>query len=59
MKKYFQGIGLILFGILFCLAEETVNGTLLRSFSDFPFTLLGVCFGLAGLFFLFSRGEGE
>lgn len=58
-KKYPQGIGLILFGILLCLTEEPVNNTLLHSFSDFPFSALGICFGLAGLFFLFSRGEGE
>lgn len=58
-KKYPQGIGLILFGILLCLVEEPVNNTLLHSFSDFPFFVLGICFGAAGLFFLFSRGEGE
>jgi len=53
VKKQLQGIGLILFGILLCVAEESINYTLLSSMGDFPFSLAGICVGIAGLVFLF------
>lgn len=58
MKKQIKGIALILFGILLCVSDEPLNHTILSSFSDFPFALLGVLIGVAGLFLVF-KGDGE
>lgn len=59
MRNQLQGIGLILFGILLCVGEVnfrsyTVFGS---GFTLFPFSLLGVCVGIAGLVMLFGKGE--
>lgn len=56
MRKQLQGIGLILFGILLCAGGDSINDTILSSLSDFPFALLGVCVGIAGLVLVF-KGE--
>ncbi len=52
--KILKGIALIQFGILLCLGGGEINQTILHSFSDFPFSLAGIAFGIAGLFFVFS-----
>ena len=48
-KKRLQGIALILFGILLCLAEEEINRELFHSIGYFPFALIGAITGIAGL----------
>ena len=45
------GIAFLLFGILLCCAEEGLNHIIRRSFSDFPFSLVGLLMGCIGLFF--------
>ena len=50
MKKHLQGIACILFGILLACADETINMSVLWSFSDFPFALIGLFFGAFGLY---------
>ena len=52
-----RGIALILFGILLCAASSEINHTLLRSLSDWPFSLIGVMVGIAGLVMVFSKQE--
>ena len=53
MKEQLKGIALILFGILLCCAEEGLNSIILHSFSDVPFSLLGLLIGCVGVFFVF------
>ena len=53
MKEQLKGIALILFGILLCCAEEGLNSIILHSFSDVPFSLLGLLIGCVGIFFVF------
>lgn len=53
-SKILKGIALILFGILLCLGGE-INQTILHSFGDFPFSILGVILGITGLFLVFSQ----
>lgn len=48
-----KGIALILFGILLCAGGSDINSTVLYSFSDFPFSIIGVLFGIAGLAVVF------
>ena len=50
MKKQMMGIAFLLFGILLCCADEGLNQIIRRSFSDFPFSLVGLLIGI-GLFF--------
>lgn len=62
MKKQLQGIGLILFGLLLCAASLALKAQgFYYPLPDFlpPAGLAGLCFGVAGLVFLFGRGEGE
>ena len=54
-NKILKGIALILFGILICLGGGEINQTSLHSFSDLPFSLMGVILGIAGLFLVFSQ----
>ncbi len=54
-----KGIALILFGILLCVAGADINKTLLSSFSDFPFSLVGIIGGIAGLVMIFAKNKGE
>lgn len=54
-NKSLKGIALILFGILLCLGGAEINSTLLHSFSDFPFSLLGVIIGAVGLSMIFIK----
>lgn len=51
MKKQMTGIAFLLFGILLCCADEGLNQIIRRSFSDFPFSLVGLLIGCIGLFF--------
>ena len=57
-NKTLKGIALILFGILLCLGGAEINSTILHSFSDFPFSLLGIIIGVIGLAMVF-RKEGK
>ena len=54
-NKTLKGIALILFGILFCTGGAEINSTLLHSFEDFPFSLLGVIIGAVGLAMIFIK----
>lgn len=54
-----KGIALILFGILLCLGGAEINNTLLRSLSDFPFSVTGVIVGLIGLVMVFGKGAND
>ena len=56
-NKTLKGIALILFGILLCISSVEINHTILRSFSDFPFSLLGVVMGVAGLIMAFRKED--
>ena len=55
MKEQLKGIVLVLFGILLCCAEKGLNSTVFARFSDFPFSLLGVFVGIAGLIVAFGK----
>ncbi len=55
MKKQIQGIALILFGILLSVSDYSLNHTILSSFSDFPFALVGVATSVIGLVFVFKN----
>ena len=56
-NKIAKGIALILFGILLCIAGEDINKTLLSSLSDFPFSLVGIISGIAGLVMIFAKNK--
>ena len=58
-KKRLQGIALILFGILLCLAEEEINRELFHSISYFPFALIGGITGIAGLVMVFYEKKDD
>ena len=53
-SKVSKGIALLLFGILLCAGSEEINGTILFSFGDFPFSAIGVIVGAVGLYMVFS-----
>lgn len=55
MKESLKRIVLVLFGILLCCADKGINSTLLASWSDFPFSFLGILFGIAGIMFAFRK----
>lgn len=57
MEKQLKGLALILFGILLCVADYTLNHTIFSSFSDFPFALLGVFTGVVGMVFVFKSNR--
>ena len=56
-NKIFKGISLILFGILLCIGGPEINSTILHSFSDFPFSLIGVVTGIVGLVIIFKKSK--
>ena len=58
-KKRLQGIALILFGILLCLAGEEINRELFHSIGYFPFALIGAITGIAGLVMVFYEKKDE
>lgn len=47
--KTLKGIALILFGVLLYVSGDEMNGILFSNSIDFPFTLLSVMVGVAGL----------
>lgn len=59
MKKQLNGIILVLFGILLCLASNELNTTIFRSWIDMPFALLGVIFGIVGIIILFMEPKNK
>lgn len=56
-NKIAKGIALILFGILLCVAGADINKTLLSSFYDFQFSLVGIISGIAGLVMIFAKNK--
>lgn len=54
-NKILKGISLILFGILLCVGGREINDTILSNLSEFPFSLIGVIFGIAGLAMVFTK----
>ena len=52
-----KGIAVILFGILLSASGEEMNRTVLASFSDFPFALVGIIVGIVGLVMVFKSNK--
>lgn len=53
-SKVSKGIALLLFGILLCAGSEEINTMILSTFSDFPYSAIGVIVGAVGLYMVFS-----
>ena len=56
-SKVSKGIALLLFGILLCAGSEEINTMILSTFSDFPYSAIGVIVGAVGLYMVFSDKE--
>lgn len=54
-NKALKGIALILFGILLCVASTEINSSILSSWSEIPFSLVGVVVGAGGLVMVFDK----
>lgn len=52
-----KGISVILFGILLSASSAEMNRTVLASFSDFPFALVGIIVGIVGLVMVFKSNK--
>lgn len=52
-----KGITVILFGILLSASSAEMNRTVLASFSDFPFALVGIIVGIVGLVMVFKSNK--
>ena len=52
-----KGIAVILFGILLSASGAEMNQTVWASFSDFPFALIGIIVGIAGLIMVFKNNK--
>ena len=52
-----KGIAAILFGILLSASSAEMNRTVLASFSDFPFALVGIIVGIVGLVMVFKSNK--
>ena len=52
-----KGIAVILFGILLSASSAEMNRTVLASFGDFPFALIGIIFGIVGLIMVFKNNK--
>ena len=52
-----KGIAVILFGILLNASSAEMNRTVLASFSDFPFALVGIIVGIVGLVMVFKSNK--
>ena len=50
-----KGIAVILFGILLSASSAEMNRTVLASWSDFPFTLIGIIVGIVSFVFLLEK----
>lgn len=53
-----KGIAVILFGILLSASGAEMNRTVLASFSDFLFALIGIIVGIVGLIMVFKNNKG-
>lgn len=53
-----KGIAVILFGILLSASGAEMNRTVLASFSDFSFALIGIIVGIVGLIMVFKNNKG-
>ena len=53
-----KGIAVILFGILLSASSAEMNRTVLASFSDFPFALIGIIVGIVGFVMVFKSNKG-
>ena len=51
-----KGIAVILFGILLSASSAEMNRTV-ASWSDFPFTLIGIIVGIVGLVMVFKSNK--
>lgn len=56
-EKVYRGLALLLFGILLCIAEDSLNRVWLHPVAAFPFSLLGILLGAAGLFLVFRKSD--
>ncbi len=52
-----KGISVMLFGILLSASSAEMNRTVLASFSDFPFALVGIIVGVVGLVMVFKSNK--
>ena len=52
-----KGITVILFGILLSASSAEMNRTVLASFSNFPFALVGIIVGIVGLVMVFKSNK--
>ena len=52
-----KGIAVILFGILLSASSAEMNRTVLASFSNFPFALVGIIVGIVGLVMVFKSNK--
>ena len=52
-----KGIAVILLGILLSASSAEMNRTVLASFSDFPFALVGIIVGIVGLVMVFKSNK--
>lgn len=52
-----KGISVILFGILLSASSAEMNRTVLASFSNFPFALVGIIVGIVGLVMVFKSNK--
>ena len=52
-----KGIAVILFGILLSASSAEMNQTVLGSFGDFPFALIGIIVGIVGLVMVFESNK--
>ena len=55
MEDKIKGIALLLSGFLLSCARDGLNDPFLASMSDIPFAFVGLCFGIAGLCFVFEK----
>ena len=58
-NKILKGISLIFFGILLSISGAEINSTILYSFSDFPFSLIGLIIGTFGIVMIFRKNNEE
>ena len=58
-NRSFQGLALILFGILLCLGSGELNTMVLKGGGYIPFTLFAAASGVAGLLLIFAKGKDK
>ena len=52
-----KGIAVILFGILLSASSGEMYQTVLASFNDFPFAIIGIIVGIVGLIMVFKNNK--